>query len=511
MNSSNAPSVSVAMNSEKPRSKFEWLPVPSLLSSLASRVKSYPVFREEELINLGDARLNKRFVHILAQFAQAPIASIPQAMGGAWKSIKAAYRFFTNKKVSADEISKAHRESTLERIGELPLILSVQDTTYLNFTTHRTTRGLGPIGKGTLRGFLLHSALAVSSEGVPLGLLAHKILVRPEKVPKAQKTKKPMGRPKKTDSASQSASPEEPKESARWIEVSQEVEKVVLQGTRVIHIGDRENDFFEFFSAAQKEGFEVLVRGSHDRVLSKDQGTLRTTVSQSPLLGAVAVEIPRSKDRKARKALVEIRACPVTLPVPAPLRKSSPDSPTINVLLISEISTPPDKEKPISWLLLTSLPVTSLEDAHQCLVWYTYRWRIERYHYAIKSGCTVEQLELEEASRLFRALAVYQIVAFRLLHLTYLAREEEKSLPCTLVLTPQEWMTLYALSKKTHKMPKNPPSIKVAIRQIATLGGFIGRKGDGDPGMKVLWRGFMALHYALCGVLAVRAFPPDPD
>ena len=154
--------------------------------------------------------------------------------------------------------------------------------------------------------------------------------------------------------------------------------------------------------------------------------------------------------------------------------------------------SPPDGEQPVEWMLLTTLPITTLEEGLQCLTWYTYRWRIERYHYILKSGCQIEKLQLETKDRLMRALAVYSIVASRLLWLTYQARETPEA-PCTVVLSDSEWQSLYAATHRTTVLPDRPPNIRIAILWIAQLGGFLGRNHDGDPGLKVLWRGFRRL------------------
>ncbi|MCY0903228.1 MAG: IS4 family transposase, partial [Firmicutes bacterium] len=150
-------------------------------------------------------------------------------------------------------------------------------------------------------------------------------------------------------------------------------------------------------------------------------------------------------------------------------------------------------EQPIEWMLLTTLPITTLAEGLQCLTWYTYRWRIERYHYILKSGCQIEKLQLETKDRLMRALAVYSIVASRLLRLTYQARETPEA-PCTEALSESEWRALYTATHKRTIVPKHPPTMQTAILWIAKLGGFLGRKHDGNPGLKVLWRGFRRLH-----------------
>jgi hypothetical protein len=154
---------------------------------------------------------------------------------------------------------------------------------------------------------------------------------------------------------------------------------------------------------------------------------------------------------------------------------------------------PPEGCTSISWLLLTTLSVTTLEDALCCVRWYSYRWLIERFHFVLKSGCHIEQLQLESAARIMRALATYTIVAWRLLWLTYEARVNPQQ-SCEIALEGYEWQALFCHTHQCTQPPSTPPSLHQAIRWIAQLGGFLGRKGDGEPGVKTIWRGLRRLH-----------------
>jgi hypothetical protein len=154
---------------------------------------------------------------------------------------------------------------------------------------------------------------------------------------------------------------------------------------------------------------------------------------------------------------------------------------------------PPSGEKAISWLLLTTLEVACFEQASRCLRWYSYRWLIERYHYTLKSGCRLEQLQLETADRLERALATYAIVAWRLLWLTYEARSHPTE-SIEGILPPHYWIALYCHIHQTTVQPQEPPSLVDCVRWIARLGGFLGRKSDGEPGVKTLWLGLQRVH-----------------
>lgn len=426
--------------------------------------------------DFSDARLTQRLVSLVAKLVEHPGESLPEALGQ-WSDVKAAYRFFDNEKVTVEAIYNAHRKATLEKIQNHPVILAVQDTTVLNYTLHRETEGLGPIGQAGLSGFFLHSCLAISPEGVPMGILAHRMWVRSSEGRDSRRTHKKR--------------PIDEKESVRWIDVTREVAETVPSTTRVIMVGDRESDIFDLFLLATTNHYDILVRAAWDRRLDQSESYLWQTVEKAPLLGRTIIDVPRADERCERKAVLTLQTATVTFSPPRYRKKEKLAAPTLNAVLIREQS-PPDGIDPIEWLLLTTLPVTTLEEAVQCLTWYTYRWRIERYHYTLKSGCQVEKLQLETKDRLMRALAVYSMVALRLLSLTYQVRQTPKT-PCTVALSDSEWGALYAVTHKTAILPECPPDLQTAVLWIAKLGGFLGRKGDGQPGVKVLWRGFRRL------------------
>lgn len=167
------------------------------------------------------------------------------------------------------------------------------------------------------------------------------------------------------------------------------------------------------------------------------------------------------------------------------------ESVSVNVILVTEID-PPAGVKPIRWLLLTTLPVTNLAQAMTCIRYYTLRWLIERYHYTLKSGCQIEQLQLQTAERIKRAFATYSVVAWRLLWITYLARMEPE-ISCEVCLEPDEWQALACDRLGGRVPPKQPPTLGQAVLWIARLGGFLARRGDGFPGVKTIWRGLSRL------------------
>jgi len=413
----------------------------------------------------GDARLSQRLVSITAALTERPESSLPQALGS-WAAVKGAYRFMDHPQVNSQAILEPHRDMTIERIQGEKIVLAVQDTTVISLSTHRKTEGLGPIGPKYSLGMLLHSSLGVSTTGTPLGLLHQHYWARTEEAP-------------------------EGKESERWIRSFEESVKGIPEGTQLVMIGDRESDIFDLFAAAVPGVRDVLVRGTHNRKLFGEHPDLAAALDQAPLLGTVTATIPRKPEQPEREATLAINATAVTIKPPAGRRKEYPSGIALTAVCVYE-QTPPEGEEPIGWVLLSTLPAKTLEQAATLVRWYTYRWRIERFHFVLKSGCHIEQLQLQTAERLENAIAVYSIVAWRLLWLTYQARETPDA-PCTVAFSDSEWKALYVGTHKSVHVPQTPPTLATAVLWLARLGGFLARKSDGNPGVKVLWRGLRRL------------------
>ncbi len=220
---------------------------------------------------------------------------------------------------------------------------------------------------------------------------------------------------------------------------------------------------------------------------------LRESISSTPKVGKLKVSVPKRDGQRAREATLSIRYATLSISPPSNCRQRQTYSPiTLNVIYAVE-DNPPKGIKAINWLLLTTLEVDNFEDAVRCILWSTYRWLIERYHYVLKSGCGIEQLQLETAQRIKKALATYAIVAWRLLWLAYHSRENPQT-PSDTVLEKHEWQSLYCHFHCTSMAIAQPPSLKQAMVWIAKLGGFLARKNDGEPGVKTLWRGLKRLH-----------------
>jgi hypothetical protein len=433
-------------------------------------------------VELQDARLNRRCQELAVALGQQPDAPINQACED-WADTKAAYRFFGNsKKVTPAGISAPHHHRTVERMSKHELVLALQDTTFFNYTHHPQTEGLGEIGnkKQQQRGFGMHSTLVVTPAGVPLGALTQQFFTRP------------IGEPSHTPSELNKL-PIEEKESYKWIEAFKQTLALTPAEVAVVTVCDREADIYEMFVLADKKKAGLVIRASADRVLAeKEVRKLWPKVERQAVAGHLTLQITKNQQREARQATVSVRFTQVKLKPPwRPNKKKLPPV-TLNAILVREDDPPTDVDDPIEWLLLTNTPAESFDDAVRVVGWYGCRWQIEVYHKIIKSGCTVEDCRLEKADRLQNYIALMSVVAWRLHWMTYLNRNDP-DLPCTVILTATEWQALYMRIHRTNSLPPAPPTVRQAVRWIAQLGGFLGRKRDGEPGITAIWRGWQRL------------------
>jgi hypothetical protein len=443
--------------------------------------------------DFGDARLAKRLVRIVADKLAKPTASIPLA-SGSWAASKATYRFLASDQVAADSIRAAHRDATRSRIQHHDAVLVLQDTTELLYTSHPHTTGLGFLDHASSRGLKVHSALAATIDGVPLGLVQQSVWAR-DAAEKGRKARK---------------RPQAERESQRWLTTLAEVQTAIPAPTRLIVVADREADIYPLFIAPREERTDLVVRATYNRGLvggSKLEQVAETVAWQ----GSRTVTIPGNGSRAARTATVQIGWTSVQLLPPQDYpRPAAAPRPTLQLVLVEE-REPPAGVKPLRWLLWTSLPVTSWDEALAVVNAYRRRWLIERYHYVLKSGCGIEQLQLETAERLERALAVCCIVAWRLLWLTYQARKTPE-VACSEVFARHEWEALVCTVQGTPVPPSEPPTLREAVRMVAQLGGFLARRGDEEPGVKTLWRGLIRLDdIAATWVLARAWNEHQPD
>ena len=360
---------------------------------------------------LPDQRHHKRLHMIATAFAQKPTAPIPQACGN-WAETKAAYRFFENEAIPPEAIRQPHHQATWQRVRQHPLILAVQDTMALNYSTHPCTQGLGPIGSHSPKtiGLLLHSTLALTPKGEPLGFLHNAVRARRGRGLAARRHQRPLAQ----------------KESHKWLEslAACQAQAPSCPQTTLVNVTDREGDLYDLFvqalSVPEASRVHLLVRARHDRKLQDQDRTLWQTVARRPVAATLKVHVGRRQDQPSRLALLHVRFAAVQLR--APSRNAAQPSLQLWAMEAREVH-PPKGSRPILWRLLTTLPVTDAQAAVERVAWYAQRWQIEVIHKILKSGCQVEQRQLQTAPRLERVLSVDLVVAWRILALCKTARE----------------------------------------------------------------------------------------
>jgi hypothetical protein len=406
---------------------------------------------------------------------------------------KAAYRFFDNPRVTMPGVLQSHYQATLRRVAAESVVLAVQDTTSLNYSTHPASEMLGLIGsaaEGPI-GMLVHSTLAFNVAGTPLGFLDVQSWTRdPEDFGKKHQRKE---------------LPFEAKESVRWLRSLQALERVQAQcpSTTLVGVGDREADIYELFVwATEKPGRPaLLVRAERDRVLAEGQADLWGHMASQAVAGQLDIKVPRRDKRPSRIARLSVRFSAVELRPPI-LKKGL--GPVRVWAVLAREEAPPLGIQPVEWMLLTSLCVQDLEQALEKIRWYACRWGIEVFHRVLKSGCQIENRQLAGADRLEACLAIDMVVAWRIFHLTKLGRETPE-VPCTVYFEEHEWKALVAYVTQSPETPKEPPKLREAVRMVASLGGFLGRKGDGEPGTQTMWLGLQrlddlaAMYLVMCG------------
>lgn len=433
--------------------------------------------QELENIDLGDKRLNRRAIRLLNKFGNNPSASIPVACGG-WDDIKAAYRLLSNEKVDGQKILEPHYACTEKRMQEYPVVLCIQDTTELDYTGKNDIEGLGPLNYEKRQGLYLHPTLAVTKDRICLGILDAWTFTREPGS---------LGKGKPSWYA-----PIEEKESLRWLEGYRRTceRQQSMPETQLIYVADREGDIGEIFCEREilsQQGLPVadwLIRARVDRNTT-DGKKLWESVEQSAVIGYVDFDLHVAKGRKARRVTQSLRVVQVELNPPK--RRGQKFEPVKVTALLASEDNPPAGEKPVEWLLLSSVNVETAEQAVDMLQWYLARWQIEIFFKILKTGCKVEELQLEKEERIEAALSLYLIIAWRILFLTTLGRECPE-LPCNVVFDDEEWRAAYIVSKRK-RPPDEPPTLNVMICIIAGFGGFIGRKGDGFPGPQTIWIG----------------------
>ena len=444
--------------------------------------------------DLGDVRRNARLVQLATMLGAQPTASLPAASDDP-AALKAAYRFFANKYVRADAVLASHIQSTTRRMQTVPVVLAVQDTTYLDWTDHPATKDLGPLAAPSHQGLLAHTTLALTPEHVPLGLLQQQVWARDPEVRRNQDHKQ---------------RPIAEKESQKWLTSLEAViaARAACPTTQFVSVGDREADVYDLFLVPRPVGVELLIRAAQNRKVDHRENYLWAAMATAAVAATVTVHMGARAGQAARTATVQVRWQQLTLRPPKDRAKEH--LPNITVWAVWALETdPPAGVEAVEWLLLTTLPIRSTDDALERLAWYAARWGIEVWHKVLKSGCRIEDRQLERADRLMRCLALYSVIAWRILYATMLARAVP-DVPCTIVLDAAEWQALYCRIHRVAIPPATPPTLRQAVRWIGQLGGFQGRKHDGEPGVTVMWKGFQHLVDIAAMYQIMRPAPPSP-
>lgn len=424
-------------------------------------------------LSLGDKRRDNRFIKIVRNKIGQPNAGIAE-LGEDWSDIKMTYAFYDNDKVSELAIAECVEQATVDRCLKKKTVLNLMDTTSINFSS--SAEGLGYLDHGAGEGLMVHNSLAVDESGCPLGLLSQKIWARD----KSEMSKTKFRGQKQIDQ----------KESYRWIESMQQAEQRLQGHCLVVHIADRESDIYELFATARPVNSELLIRATHDRKTLLGN-KMWEEVEQQPVLSSFELAIPKTTTEEMRKVPMEVRVSMIVLSPPN--HKQQLPSLIVYGIVVKEAGK---KEKAIEWRLISSLPVNTAEQGMQYVRWYSYRWRIERFHYILKSGCRLKDLQLRNVKALRKAIRVYSLCAFKIMQMLYLSRSCPDQ-PCTTYFSDIEWKVLSGIDNKSPVISPRPPTLQQCVRMIAKLGGYIGRNNDGPPGVKDLWRGLQKLNTIL--------------
>ncbi|MGO9235428.1 MAG: IS4 family transposase [Methylocella sp.] len=461
--------------------------------------------REVDETAFKDVRLGRRFGELLKQFGDGMGESIPFACQD-WANTKAAYRFFANERVEEGDILSGHFAATRARYDAIdgPILL-IQDTTEFsyqraNVSAVGVTKSInsGRDKRGRLRhhtvcGMLMHSSLAVTTQGLPLGLAAVKFWTR----------KKFRGTAALKRKVNPTRVPIEKKESVRWLEnLRQSIERLG-QPERCIHVGDRESDIYELYCLTQDIGAHFLVRACVDRLAGDGGHTIATEMEETSVKGLHHVEVLNDKG-EITKVTLEIKFRRITVQPPIGKQKRYP-SLELAVIHASERGAPKGR-KPIEWKLITDLPVRGRAEAIEKINWYAMRWKIEVFHKILKSGCRAEDSKLRTAERLANLMAVFCILSWRVLWLTMLNRIAPDASP-TFALTESETALLDQLVGDSGNRRCKPGTLSFYLTKLARLGAYLARTGDPPPGNAVIWRGLSRLTDVEIGAeLRVLAF-----
>lgn len=434
--------------------------------------------------DLGDPRLNRRLVDLGRDIGARPHAKLTETCGGSMAKYRGACRFFNNSSVTLNKILQPHQEATLRRCRNETIVLAAQDTTTLNYASHQKSKGFGPIAAehtGAV-GLMVHDTLLINKEGTPLGLLDVQCWARDESGSKAKS---------------------EDSESDKWFHSYAKLceAQKLLPDTRFISVGDREADIYSLFEVAQSDenNPDLIVRARTDRSVDDNASHLWEKMDTQPVKKTFRVKVARKKgDIPKREAIVEVRACEVEI-MPPGYNKKGDKGLWVWAVYAKEIC-PPDGIEGLEWMLLTTCVVDTSEMAEAILRYYGHRWQIEVYHRTLKTGCDIENRMFPQRESIEACLAIDLVVAWRVFYLVRLGRETPE-VSCEIFFEECEWKALYIRTKFDHP-PRDPISLGVALKLVASLGGYIEKKSS-PPGNEVVWRGMETLESCVFMYLAM--------
>jgi hypothetical protein len=439
-----------------------------------------------------DERLGKRFRSLIERLSSSPGDSIPLVCQD-WANTKAAYRFLDNDRVSEAEILAGHFHATRNRAGAAdgPILL-LHDTTEFTYKRDdieaigKTTVGVAGVDRDgrprlyTACGILMHSSLAVTTDGLPLGLTAIKFWSR-EKFKGTNALKKRIN-PTRV--------PIEEKESIRWLDNLRQSTMLLERPETCVHIGDRESDIYELFCTAKDVGTHFLLRTCVDRLAGDGSHTIAVEMAETRCKGLHRVEV-RDRHGHLSHAILEVKFRRINVRPPIGKQSRYPEL-DLTVLHATERRMPCGRDR-IDWKLITDLSITSRADAIEKLNWYAQRWKIETFHKILKSGCGAERAKLRTAERLVNLLATFCILSWRIFWMTMLNRCTRHMRP-TLAFTPLEIELLNRiLPEPVNSLTRPRPSLNTSLTKLARLGGYMNRARDAPPGNTVIWRGISRL------------------
>ena len=455
--------------------------------------------------DLGDVRLNRRLEAMLAALVDRPGKSLPTAFQD-WSNTKAAYRFFSNENVSEDKILEGHFAATGLRFEATNgPILILQDTTEftfkrsapekVGFTKISTGRKMkeGRFQKHAVCGLLMHASMAITPDGLPLGLTAAKFWSRSKFKGTAALKRK----------INPTRVPIEEKESMRWLDNLRLSTELTGAPERCVHIGDRESDIYELYCLAEELGTGFLVRSCVDRLAENGGTTIAKVMAEVQSSGTHEV---RFRDAQGKDHCAVLSVKHATMTVRPPIGKQKKYRHQDLQIIHAEELNPPEGRVPVFWKLITNLPVTTHADAVHKLDWYALRWKIETFFRTLKTGCRIEELRLATADRLANCIALCCVVAWRVSWLTMLSREAPKASPDAVFTNTERSLLERATPERKRNVLRD---LNFYIRAVARLGGYLDRTSDAPPGTTVIWRGLSRLADLAEGVRIAEAQPQE--